>query len=145
VTVAGKDRPVGGVLVGIGHTNGRTPMPRRLPILIASTALAAAAVGPATAGAATPTLTGTVGPGFTIVLKGPHGAKVTHLAPGSYKVVVKDLSDIHNFHLSGPGVDQETSVGSKGTATWTIKVKKGTYTYVCDPHKQMMHGSFTVS
>jgi plastocyanin len=120
-------------------------MPRRLPLIIASTALAAAAVGPATAGAAPTTLNGTVGPGFTITLKGPHGAKVTHLAPGSYKIVVKDLSNIHDFHLSGPGVDKATSVGSKGTATWTVKVKKGTYTYVCDPHKEMMHGSFTVS
>jgi plastocyanin len=139
----GKDRRDGGVLGGIGHPNGRTPMPRRLPLILGTAALAAAAAGPATAGAAT-TLTGTVGPGFTITLKGPHGAKVTSLAAGSYKIVVKDLSNIHNFHLKGPGVDQKTSVGSEGTTTWNVKVKKGTYTYVCDPHKEMMKGSFTV-
>jgi plastocyanin len=120
-------------------------MPRRLPLILGTAALAIAAAGPATAGAATTTLNATVGPGFTITLKGPHGGKVTHLAPGSYKIVVKDLSDIHNFHLSGPGVDKETSVSAKGTTTWSVKVKKGTYTYVCDPHKQMMKGSFSVS
>lgn len=120
-------------------------MSRRLPLLLIAAVLAVAAIGPATAGAATPTLTGTVGPGFTIVLKGPHGGKVTSLKAGSYKVVIKDLSNIHNFHLTGPGFDKKTSVPSKGTTTWTVKLKKGTWKYVCDPHAQMMNGSFKVT
>jgi plastocyanin len=120
-------------------------MPARLPLALATAALAAAAVVPAGAGAATTTLNGTVGPGFTITLTGPHGGKVTQLKAGSYKIVVKDKSDIHNFHLSGPGFNKKTSVGSEGTTTWSVTFKKGTYTYVCDPHKQMMKGSFKVS
>lgn len=119
-------------------------MTRRIPLLLGTAALAAAAIGPATAGAAT-TLTGTVGPGFTIALKGPHGAKVTSLKAGSYRIVVNDQSAIHDFHLTGPGVDKATAVPFKGKSTWNVTVKKGTYTYVCDPHKSMMHGSFSVS
>jgi hypothetical protein len=118
-------------------------MSRRLP-LIAAGALAAAAIAPAGALAANPTLTGTVGPGFTISLKGP-SAKVTHLKPGTYKVVVHDLANIHDFHLTGPGVSKSTSVGGKGNATWTVTFRKGTYRYVCDPHASSMKGSFTVS
>jgi len=36
-------------------------------------------------------------------------------------------------------------IGGKGTFTWTVTLRKGTYTYVCDPHKEFMKGSFTVS
>jgi plastocyanin len=118
-----------------------TPMPRKLPLVLAS-ALAVAAITPAAASAAT-TLNGTVGPGFTIGLKGPRGATVTQLKPGTYRIVVRDLSNIHDFHLTGPGVNKTTSVSGKGTATWTVKVSKGTYKYVCDPHASMMHGSFS--
>jgi plastocyanin len=117
----------------------------RLPLMLAGGALAVAAIAPAGAGAAATTLNGTVGPGFTITLTGPSGAKVTHLKPGSYKIVVKDKSNIHNFHLTGPGVAKTTTVPGTGTTTWNITVKKGTYRYVCDPHKEMMKGSFTVS
>ena len=57
--------------------------------------------------AASPTLTGTVGPGFTITLtKG--GKKVTRLSAGRYQLVVRDRSTIHSFVLEGPG-SSETS------------------------------------
>jgi plastocyanin len=119
-------------------------MSRRLAVLLAGAALAGAALVPAAAQAANPTLTGTVGPGFTISLKGPHAA-VKSLKAGTYKVVIHDLANIHNFHLTGPGVNKSTSVSGKGTTTWTVKFKKGTYKYQCDPHASQMHGSFTVS
>jgi plastocyanin len=90
-------------------------------------------------------LVGSVGPGFTISLKDASGANVTHLDVGTYTLLVHDLSDLHNFHLTGPGVDKTTSVGGKGTSTWKLKLKKGTYKFVCDPHKSFMKGSFTVS
>ena len=32
-----------------------------------------------------------------------------------------------------------------GKKTVTVTLKSGKYTYVCDPHKTLMHGSFTVS
>ncbi len=88
-------------------------------------------------------LTGTVGPGFTITLK-QGTKKVTKLAPGSYVIKVSDKSAIHNFRLKGPGVNKSTSVGKTGSSTWTVTLKKGKYTYVCDPHASLMKGSFTV-
>jgi ABC-type Fe3+-hydroxamate transport system substrate-binding protein len=98
----------------------------------------------ASASAATPTLTGTDGPGFTITLK-KGSTKVTSLKAGKYKIVIKDLSNIHNFHLKGPGVDKKTGVGAKGTFTWTVTLKKGTYKFICDPHAAIMKGSFKVT
>jgi plastocyanin len=96
----------------------------------------------AVADAAT-TLNGTVGPGFTITLK-KGSSKVTSLRHGKYTIKISDKSNIHNFHLSGPGVNKKTSVPSTGTTTWSVTLKKGTYRFVCDPHATMMHGSFTV-
>jgi plastocyanin len=89
-------------------------------------------------------LTGTVGPGFTISLK-KGTTKVTKLKPGAYTITVNDKSSIHNFHLTGPGVNKKTSVSGTGTKTWTVTLKKGTYRFVCDPHATMMKGSFKVS
>lgn len=94
--------------------------------------------------ASTPTLTGTVGPGFTITLK-QGTAKVTKLKAGTYTFKIADKSSIHNFHLIGPGVNKLTTVGGTGNSTWKLTLKKGTYKYQCDPHKSFMHGSFTVS
>jgi plastocyanin len=97
-----------------------------------------------TVSAAGGTLKGTVGPGFTITLT-QNGKKVTTLKAGKYKVVVSDKSNIHDFHLTGPGVNNATSVGGTGSKTWTLSLKKGTYKYVCDPHASFMKGSFSVS
>jgi len=105
--------------------------------------LGAALVAVASASAATPTLNGVDGPGFTITLK-KGKTKVKTLKAGKYKIVVKDLSSIHNFHLTGPGVNKKTGVGAVGTSTWTVTLKKGTYKYVCDPHIPIMKGSFKV-
>lgn len=111
--------------------------------LVALAVLAAALVVPA-ATAATPTLNGTDGPGFTITLtKG--GKKVTQLTAGTYVFKIADKSNIHNFHLTGPGVNKTTTVPAKGTFTWKLKLKKGTYKFVCDPHASFMKGSFKVS
>ena len=106
--------------------------------------LGAALVIVASASAAVPTLKGTDGPGFTITLK-KGTTKVTKLKAGKYKIVIKDLSNIHNFHLKGPGVDKKTGVGAKGTFTWTVTLKKGTYKFICDPHAAIMKGSFKVT
>ena len=108
------------------------------------TLLAAALVVVASASAATPTLNATDGPGFTITLK-KLGKKVTTMKHGKVKIVVKDLSGLHNFHLTGPGVNKKTGVGAKGTFTWIVTLKKGTYKFVCDPHASIMKGSFKVT
>jgi plastocyanin len=73
------------------------------------------------------------------------GKRVTALKAGTYTIKVADKSNIHNFHLSGPGVNKTTSVPGTGTSTWTVKLKQGTYRYVCDPHASIMKGSFRVS
>ena len=110
-------------------------------------ALAAAALAGQASGAPNATaLTGKVGPGFTIALANSSGKKVTSLKAGSYKITVQDKSNIHDFHLTGPGVNKViTSVGFVGTKSVTITLKKGTYAFMCDPHKTLMKGSFTVS
>jgi hypothetical protein len=92
-----------------------------------------------------PQLVGTVGPGYTIELRDSGGNLVTALAPGAYDIVVHDRSTIHNFRLSGPGVNQATTVSFTGDTTWEDIVfqANSTYTYVCDPHQYDMNGSFT--
>jgi len=82
---------------------------------------------------------------FTITLKTEDGSDVTTLAPGDYTLLVHDYSSIHNFHLTGPGVDVSTDVGGTGDKTFDITLQDGTYNYVCDPHAGQMNGSFTVS
>jgi plastocyanin len=114
-----------------------------LALVLVVSALLLASGGQATPGQST-TLHGRVGPGFTISLTNESGARVTHLDPGTYDIEVQDLSDEHNFHLIGPGVDKATEIGTSGTVTWTVTVRDGTYTYQCDPHQGTMNGSFTV-
>ena len=116
-------------------------MSRRLWALPVVVALAIG--GSVAVAQAATTLNATVGPGFTIGMK-KGSSKVTSLSAGSYTIKVSDKSNIHNFHLTGPGVNKKTSVPSTGTTTWNVTLKKGTYRFVCDPHAQMMKGSFTV-
>jgi hypothetical protein len=114
-------------------------------IRLALAAALIAAVSIVSAALAAPTkLSATDGPGFTITLK-KGGKKVKTLEPGKYLIVVSDKSNIHNFHLTGPGVKKKTGVGFVGTVKWTVTLKEGTYKYVCDPHAPIMKGSFKVS
>lgn len=97
-------------------------------------------------GSASGTLDGEVGPGYTIEVS-QNGADVETVQAGTYTLKVEDKSDAHNFHLIGPGVDNTvTEVPFKGEKTVTVTLKKGTYTYQCDPHAARgMKGSFTVT
>ena len=99
--------------------------------------LAVAAIVALPALAATPKITGTVGPGFTISLKKPTEA-------GKYTLVVSDKSSIHNFHLKGKGVNVKTTVPATGSKSFKITLAKGKYTFLCDPHPTSMKGSFTI-
>lgn len=90
-------------------------------------------------------LKGSVGPGFDISLTSEDGEAVETLAAGSYTLIVNDMSDAHNFHLTGDGVDVSTEVGESGTNTFDVDLSSGTYTFVCDPHSSSMNGSFEVS
>jgi len=126
---------------GLNYSTRRSMLRTRLAFVAL---LGAALIIVASASAAVPTLTGTDGPGFTITLK-KGTTKVTKVKAGKYKIVIKDLSNIHNFHLTGPGLNKKTGVGPKGTFTWTVTLKKGTYKYICDPHAAIMKGSFKVT
>jgi hypothetical protein len=111
--------------------------------LLAAVITAALIVVPAWG--ATAPLKGEVGPGFKIeVEKG--GRDLKTMKAGKYKIKVEDKSSIHNFHLIGPGLNKKTSVAFTGQTTWTITLKKGKYTYQCDPHAAGgMKGTFRVT
>ena len=109
---------------------------------IALLAAVVAALAVPAAQASMPTLKGTVGPGFTITLT-KAGKKVTKLKAGTYKVVIADKAGVHNFHLTGPGVNKKTGVKTRGKVTWNLTLVPGTYTYRSDKTKKL-RGTFTV-
>ena len=104
-----------------------------------SDATTAATDTSATSGSAPGTLTGSVGPGFDISMD------ESTVAAGTYTLTVDDQASIHNFHLTGDGVDVSTDVSGTGEKSFTVTLKPGTYTYVCDPHSSQMHGTLTVT
>jgi hypothetical protein len=119
-------------------------MPRRLSLALLAAAAALVFALPGGARPAQNTLTGTVGPGFSISLVDESGNLVTHLDPGTYTITVKDQAAIHNFDLTGPGVSEHTDIEFVGTATWTVTFTDGIYTYVCDAHPTQLKGRFAV-
>ena len=121
---------------------GRVDTDVRSRLLVFAVTALAALTTPAVAAA--DDLVAIVGPGTNISLTRPDGTRVTHLDPGTHTITVHDRSDVHNFHLIGPGVDRATGVDEIGTETWTVTFRDGTYRYVCDPHATVMRGSFTV-
>jgi plastocyanin len=120
----------------------------RILILVAVTAAALGVAASADA-ATPPKVFGTVGPGFTITLKRTATSKllVKTLKAGTYSITVSDRSSIHNFHLKGPRgfTRMITTVSFVGTKTIVVKLTKGVYTYICDPHLTTMKGTFTVT
>ena len=127
-------------------------MPRiRLIFVVVVAAFALVAAGTALALAAhsgaqaTQQLVGNVGPGHTITLE-KGGKAVKTLQAGTYKITVHGRAKIHDFHLFGPGVNKKTGVAFKGTVVWTVKLKKGDYSYRCDVlYKSGELGHFKVS
>ncbi len=100
---------------------------------------------PRTGDAANPKLIATVDGLDTITLEDSGGMAVTSLPAGTYDIEVHDNSNIHNFRLTGPGVDQTTSVVGIETTTWTVTLTAGTYQFICDAHPLTMVGYFTVT
>ena len=93
-----------------------------------------------------PRLVATVGrnDSFTISLRDSSGNPVTHLDAGTYDIEVHDLSEMHNFRLHGPGVEQATDIGSKEDVVWTVALADGKYRFECSAHASVMNGWFTV-
>jgi plastocyanin len=114
----------------------------RLRGLLVLTVSAASVLAPAAVSAVAGQLNGTVGPGYSIILRNADGTTVTKIDPGTYEIVVQDEAIDHNFHLFGPGVNESTQVEETGTVTWTVTFGDGRYTLQCDPHSIDMHRTF---
>ena len=82
---------------------------RALPLVLLLLSALGSAGG---ARADNPVLTGVVGTNDAYTnraLTGPTGSPVRNLDPGTYTLLVHDNSQIHDFHLEGPGVDVSTA------------------------------------
>ena len=126
-------------------------MARRFhPVLSLAAALAVVALPAGAAPSENPVLDAIVGTndGFDITLNDSSGQKVSLLAPGTYTIVVHDRSAMHNFHLASnfdTSVDFRTDVEFVGDMTFSATFKAGLrYAYACEPHWQVMNGSFLV-
>jgi plastocyanin len=93
-------------------------------------------VGAVTPPAQTQKVSGSVGPGAKIVFS--RSAKA-----GKTVITVRDRTAKDNFHLIGPGVNKKTGVKFRGTVTWTVTLKAGTYTFRSDAHSKL-RGKTTV-
>jgi hypothetical protein len=117
-------------------------------IAVAALGLAGAAVALGSS-STTPTLKGSVGPGFTISLKSSSGKNVKTLKAGTYKIAINDQADIHTFslkQLSGGHFNKDlTSDTFVGKKTVTVKLTKGKWQFYCAVHPTEMFGSFTVN
>ena len=71
-------------------------------------------------------LTATVGPGRVIRLS----ARTTRR--GRHVITVNDRTASDNFHLTGPGVNRRTGVAFRGTARWTLTLRRGLYRFRSD-------------
>jgi hypothetical protein len=123
-------------------------MPR---VLAAVLILVALVVVPLADPADNPTLIATVGTndGFDIGLADANGAPVVRIPPGTYAIVVRDRSTLHNYHLASnedPTVDFRTELDFVGEMSFTVTLKEGVrYAYACEPHWQTMNGAFFVA
>jgi plastocyanin len=123
----------------------------RCALLAAIGAAALVATGSGSA-AAPKTVTGAVGPGFTIALtmqgKPDDAWQEGHEAEGRHPVSVRHRRPRRHPRLprDGPRVQSRfTSVEFTGTKTFVLRLKKGTYRFMCDPHASFMRGSFLVA
>jgi hypothetical protein len=57
------------------------------------------------------------------------GRVVRTLAAGAYDVTVRDGSTRLGFRLQGPGVRKATGAHFRGSVTWHVSLRKGTYRY----------------
>jgi hypothetical protein len=68
-----------------------------------------------------------------------HGVK-----PGTYSIVVRDRSTVHNFHLVGKGVNRKSTLAGTGTATWKVKLAAGVLRFYSDKAPKTVKGSVRV-
>ena len=68
---------------------------------------------------------------FKIEMKNAANKKLTTVKAGVYRMKVEDPSTIHNFRLIGPGLNRATSVVGKTETVCTVRLKRGTYRFLC--------------
>jgi plastocyanin len=119
-------------------------------LAILATAALAAAGSAFSHTSSTPTLKGVVGPGYSIKLtKG--GKKVESLKAGTYRFVISDRSNFHNFTVerekpSKPKIEKHhTATAFTGTKTVVMTLKRGSWSFYCSNHEAQMHGDFKVT
>jgi hypothetical protein len=126
-------------------------MARLVLALVCCVAAVTLAGGATAGGQANPLLVATVGTddGFDIGVADANGIPATRIPPGTYDVLVRDRSTLHNFHLASnedPTVDFRTDLEFVGEMTFTVTFKDEIrYVYACEPHWQVMNGSFYVT
>ena len=121
---------------------------RLLVTTIVSTALMVVVAGAAAAPAKdTYQLKGEVYPNalYKIEMENKAGKDLKTVKAGTYRIKIEDKASIHNFRLRGPGVNKATSVARRSETIWTVRLRKGTYTFLCDPHASEMRGTFRVT
>jgi hypothetical protein len=79
-----------------------------------------------------------------ISLRTPYHQPVTALEAGTYQVVVSDTSPQTGFQLIGTGSNLKTGRRFRGTATWRLNLRPGTYHYRIDGSRSNLHRSFVV-
>ena len=92
-----------------------------------------------------PKLLATVGPKSTISLRSASGKALASVKAGTYSVVVRDRSKLHNFHLVGRGVNRKSAVAGTGTTTWKLKLAKGLLRFYSDKAPKTVKGSVRVT
>ncbi len=92
-----------------------------------------------------PKLLATVGPKSTITLRSASGKALASVKAGTYSIVVRDRSKLHNFHLVGKGVNRKSAVAGTGTTTWKLKLAKGLLRFYSDKAPKSVKGSLRVT
>lgn len=82
---------------------------------------------------------------YAIGILDEEGAMITSVPAGDYSLTFVDRSQLHNFHLTGEGVDLATEVRGTDESTVEITLVEGSYEYVCDPHSGTMNGVLEVT
>ena len=64
---------------------------------------------------------------------------------GRYRLIIRDSTTQHNWHIFGNGVDRETSISGTGRSAWTVRLRDGNYTVQCDAHTGTMRFTLNVT
>ena len=75
-----------------------------------------------------------------VTLRTATGKAVKTLKSGRAVIAVRDRSATRGVKLSGAGVSKATGVTFVGTATWNVKLAKGTLVYGSDARKPVLRG-----